>query len=244
MLHRHLQAPLFILAIGLLVGCGSSDGSVGAAQDETNPEPDAAIATDAGVEQQDAAEELPPEPDPSCNFILQDCDPGLNCTFQSSDDDQATCVDSGLKGYGADCAGTSDCEFGICISLNDTDSKCYKFCKTPKHCPEDSQCLELQDSKYRVCEISGLYTSCNLLADDCEETGKSCYLHGDEGPVCLPAGTSGLKEDCESAADCAPGHTCINLNCLRLCNQNEPSPCGDAFTPCAGYYGVAGYCDE
>lgn len=180
---------------------------------------------------------------PVCNPILQEgCDEGEKCSYDSQD--EITCTKAGELPYGAICEGGSQCAGGTCISLNGTESFCYQYCKTKIHCDNGGPCIELQDSPYRVCEISGIYDSCTLLAAGCE-AGKGCYVvSGEDTPVCLPEGQETTHGTCSSPNDCVSTHTCINDRCLELCHGNDDTPCGDAFTPCVLYYGNIGYCDN
>jgi hypothetical protein len=180
---------------------------------------------------------------PPCNPYTQDgCEDGEKCTFDIFDN--IICGEAGDLPIGETCEGDSECTAGICISLNGTDSYCYEFCKIDGHCEPGAECLSLQNAPFKICEIDGIYDFCTLLSDTCD-AGKGCYWANDDAPVCLPEGTGGTKDSCEGPSDCAATHTCINKNCLPLCKKATPSPCGDAFTPCADYYPPhqIGYCD-
>ena len=229
-----------LMCLIMVAGCGDDSSNSTNTADVVE---DTAGSPDIGGSP-DVAPEPEPEPEPGCNQLLQDCVAGENCTFVGQDDEEAECIPSGSKAYGEACGGTQECLFGICLQISGTEARCYKFCKTKGHCSSGVQCLDLTDAPYKVCEISGLYTSCNLLADNCTEAGKACYLHGNEGPVCLPAGSEDTGGVCETSTDCAPGNMCINLRCVAVCNANDPEPCGDPFTPCVPQYGAAGYCDK
>lgn len=224
------------LAAGL-VACGGGDG---------NGDKDTAGTEDAVADQtaqNDTAEADEGNNEPKCNYILNEgCAEDEKCGFPSSGSTKAECTPAGEKLIGDECSGIGDCKEGTCISLNDTGYLCYGFCKTMAHCENMTDCLELKNSPYKVCELDVEYESCNMLGQDCTKAGQGCYVT-DDGAVCLPAGTAQVDEDCESVSDCAPGAICINTRCKKICDKTEDNPCGD-FLPCANYYGNAGYCDN
>lgn len=183
-------------------------------------------------------------PPPACNPILQTgCDAGQNCTF-GANDTSPSCVAEGTVAYGEECGGNdAQCERGICMSINDTGNRCYKFCQTVAHCEAQRSCLTLTGTVYKVCQIPDLYDNCDLLAQDCDD-GKGCYpVASEPQPICLAAGTAATGTVCENADGCVPGNICINQRCKRICDDTATDPCGN-FTPCVGYAGNAGYCDE
>ena len=223
---------IIFVALALVVGCG----------DTTTTGTDTTATTDTTTTADTTPNPTPDtaSPTPSCNAIKQEgCGEGEKCAYPN-DAKKASCVPAGEKAIGEECSGVGDCKDGTCLSLNDTGNYCYKFCGTKIHC-DNAQCIELSNSPFKVCEIDVEYETCQLLAQDCSNASHGCYVT-DKGAVCLPAGTAGTGDDCESVGDCAPGNVCINSRCLALCNVNDEDPCGD-FKPCAGYYGSAGYCD-
>ncbi|TNF24350.1 MAG: hypothetical protein EP329_25060 [Deltaproteobacteria bacterium] len=224
-------------ALLLTAACGGDDNAADdTAQDTLADDTGEADAAD-GTEDTTEADTTP-----ACNPILQTgCEDGQNCTF-SGTDKTPSCVQGGSVAYGEECSAQNACELGVCMSLNDTGFRCYKFCQTIAHCADDAQCLTLSDTVYKVCEIGDLYTNCDMLLQDCEG-GKGCYpVASEPQPVCLPAGSATTGEACSDAAGCIAGNVCVNQRCKRVCDPNENDPCGN-FTPCS-VYGNAGYCDE
>jgi hypothetical protein len=222
------------------------------------PAADPGPATDAAdaAADPDAATADVPAADPgpataSCNTLLQEgCQPTENCTYATTEATTPSCAPEGTKLYGQECAGLGDCQRGICLDLNDTGSRCYKFCKTEIHCIETvgpdalgftGACAELSGVGFKVCGLDVTYQTCDLLTQGCD-AGKGCYLL-DQDTVCLPAGAAATGESCASTNDCAPGGICVGQRCKRSCDTAAADPCG-AFVPCPAYWGSAGYCDE
>lgn len=238
---------MLALAATCLVACGdSSSGSSAPTETETTPDTtgseDIVVATDTATDSA-TVEEVAEPAGPPCNpYSLEGCLEGEKCAFNTAD--EIACMPAGAKPIGELCDGVGDCAEGLCMGLSGTDSRCYEFCKIDAHCLPGAECLELQDSPFKVCEIDGIYDFCTLMTETCE-AGKGCYWANDDAPVCLPTGAGGTKDSCQTPNDCAPSHTCINKNCLPLCKKNESQPCGDAFTPCVDYYPPqqVGYCD-
>ena len=219
--------------LGVVAGTACGDEEGGSSTTDAGP-------ADVGTE--DTQPEDTGAPTSSCNYILNEgCAADEKCSFPTSGAKKAECTPAGEKAIGEECSGIGDCKEGICISLNDTGNLCYKFCKTMAHCDMD-ECLDLKDSPYKVCELDVDYETCDMLAQDCTKAGQGCYVT-DDGAVCLPSGTAGIDDECESVSDCAPGGVCINKRCKKVCDKTENDPCGN-FKPCANYYGNAGYCDE
>jgi hypothetical protein len=248
MTRSRLTLPFLTLALctSLLWGCGdsTSGASSGASSaDVTEAEPDTAPEVDSASSADTVVVEDVAPAAPACNPYSQDgCLEGEKCAFNTQD--EIACMPAGAKPIGEVCEGVGDCAQGLCLGLSGTDSRCYEFCKIDAHCQPGADCLELQGSPYKVCEIDGIYDFCTLLTDSCEP-GKSCYWGNADAPVCLPEGSGLTKDSCQGPSDCASTHTCINKNCLPLCKKNETEPCGDAFTPCVDYYPPqqVGYCD-
>ncbi|PKN53846.1 MAG: hypothetical protein CVU56_29715 [Deltaproteobacteria bacterium HGW-Deltaproteobacteria-14] len=236
-------SPLRALATAalLLTGACGDDGATTPADTSTAADADVTDDT-AAVEDTTPADTTPADTTPACNPILQTgCEDGQNCTF-SGDATVPACAAGGTVAYGEECSGANGCALGVCMSLNDTGYRCYKFCQTIAHCDGDAQCLSLTGTVYKVCEIGDIYTHCDLLLQDCDG-GKGCYPIANQAqPVCLPAGAEAAGDPCTDAAACAKGNICINQRCKRVCDPNASDPCGN-FTPCSSY-GTAGYCDE
>ena len=228
----------------LAAACDSNDATTASSDvsdtSTASPEPDITTPEpDTAAPEPDTA-----APEPSCNPITNTgCDEGQKCIYGSTD--AKVCAPAGDTPGGAPCQDTSECAEGMCLSINGTDSYCYTFCKTIGHCPDNAPCMDLSDAPYSVCEIANLYDTCNILAQDCEDSSKACYsIAGESQPVCLPAGAEALGGVCEGPSDCAPGLHCVNFRCYELCNKNDPEACG-LFVDCAGFVAAGvGYCDE
>ena len=218
-----------------------ADVSDGATDTGTMPEDTTSGPEDGG---EAPLPDPPATPDePECNPIAKTgCEEGEKCIYGTTG--AKLCEPAGETPGGAACQSTAECAEGMCMSLNDTGSYCYTFCKTIGHCPNNAPCLELSDEPYKVCKIDDLYDTCNILTQDCEG-GKGCYsVAGESQPVCLPAGTEPAGGVCEGPSDCSPGHHCVNFRCYALCDKNDPDACG-LFGKCSSEvaFGV-GYCDE
>ena len=250
---RRCMPILCTLLFGLATACdspgsqGPSDFSPADTANDTAPSDAAAVDVPADPGPADTpAKDEGGEPDvetpPSCNAITQTgCEATENCTYTASDD-KPTCLPEGEAAYGEACDKIG-CKRGICLSINGTDTVCYKFCKTSGHCDAGVKCQELTDAPYKVCEVSEVYDKCDLLAQNCPD-GKACYLAGQPTPVCLPAGSKPAGESCQGSGECVPSTICYADRCLRICDRSLPEPCGDPFTPCSSLYGNVGYCDE
>ncbi len=265
-MHRALPLPLptlrlralalpalggLFLALGLGMSAACESSSPAPATDVPAAQ-DAAPATDTVA---DVAPDAGPDTAAvTCNAILQEgCGEGENCRYGSDKDTKATCFPAGKKLYGQQCAGVGDCAEGMCMDLNGTGSRCYRFCKTEIHCqgevapegkPYTGACSKLSNASYMVCELDVEYDTCDLLNPTCPD-GKGCYvIAGQYSPVCLPAGAATEGESCDAPNACAGGLVCINKVCHALCDKTDDSwPCGD-FVPCSNHYGNAGYCDD
>lgn len=258
---RHLAAPVAmrraatLTALGLLAGLGACDSSSSTPAADTTAAQDTAVA-DAAADMMsgDGVDAGPDTAAVTCNAILQEgCAEGENCRYGGDKDTKATCFPAGEKLYGQECAGVGACAEGMCMDLNGTGSRCYRFCKTEIHCqgevapegkPYTGACSKLSNASYMVCELSVEYDTCDLLAPSCPD-GKGCYvIAGQYSPVCLPAGTAALGGSCDAPNSCAGGLVCINKVCHALCDKTDDAwPCGD-FVPCSSHYGNAGYCDN
>lgn len=236
-------AACLALALASPTACGDDDTS-GATDTASSADAVTGDATGGDVEADTAAAADTATPPPACNPILQTgCEADQNCTF-GPNDSSPSCVAEGTVAYGEECGGNdAQCERGICMSINDTGNRCYKFCQTVAHCEAQRSCLTLTGTVYKVCQIPDLYDNCDLLAQDCEG-GKGCYpVASEPEPICLAAGAATTGAVCENADGCVPGNLCINQRCKRICDRTAADPCGN-FTPCVNYAGDAGYCDE
>ncbi|MGB0589969.1 MAG: hypothetical protein ACPGU1_09855 [Myxococcota bacterium] len=254
-----MTRTLLLLALCLtLHGCGSDettstagDATAASSQDSTTPTEDAASAASsedvATVPPDEDISEPEPEPEPeppACNPIANTgCEEGQKCGYGTTGD--KLCVPAGETPGGDPCQSDAECEGGsTCTSLNGEDYFCYIFCKTIGHCPNNAACMEISDAAFKLCKIEGIYDTCNIMTQDCEQ-GKGCYsIGGEDLPVCLEAGTEPVGGACESPSDCSPGHHCVNFRCYELCDKNDPNACG-TFVSCAGFVASGvGYCDE
>jgi len=253
--HRTSLALVLVPLLALSMGLVACDDNETPATPDATTTPDTTTTGD-GTGTPDATPDVTGQPDAAvttCNAILQEgCAEGENCTYAQGAT-QPTCAPGGDKLYGQECAGQGDCAEGTCINLNDTGNYCYKYCKTQLHCSGVTvgsggkaflgPCLELSDSPYQVCEIDVDYENCDLFAQDCADSTKGCYVNpGDPAPVCLPAGTSPVGGDCQGVTDCAPGNTCVNTKCYKLCT--DASQCETTFAQCSNYAAGAGICEE
>ncbi len=243
---RWIALPLSLLCAAMACDEGGTSAS---------PAVDAATSADvtADVVRSPPDTSAPADVSPPCNAILQTgCSEGENCTY-ATNATAPSCQPGGDKLYGQQCSGQGDCAEGTCIDLNGTGSYCYKFCKTELHCSGvapgpggkafKGPCLDLTDSPYKVCELDVDYETCNLLSQDCEDSTKGCYVSsGEPAPVCLPAGTAPVGGGCQGVSDCAPGGTCVNTKCYKLCASE--SDCETTFAQCSSYFGAVGICEE
>ncbi len=234
---RKLTLLVSFVALTFSAGCGDGDDTTTDGTEDTIATEDTASDDDTSTD--DDTTDLPLV----CNPITQTgCGDAGNCTF-SGEDDKPSCAAAGTVAAGDECGGANTCVEGICLSLNDTGSRCYKFCQTPVHCPDLGACLDLSNAAFSVCEVGDIYDNCDLLQQNCDG-GKGCYAIDNEPlPVCLPAGSGVEDSECESVNDCGSGFVCVNRRCKTICDQGAAQPCG-TFGNCSAWAGNAGYCDE
>ena len=116
-------APL--LATGALLLAGACSGDSTASPDTSDTHASSDSEADASDDTTTTA---------ACNPILQTgCTAQQNCTFASTET-APKCSPEGAVAYGAECSAQNACLRGVCLSLNDTGYRCYKFCQTPTHC--------------------------------------------------------------------------------------------------------------
>jgi len=200
----------------------------------------------------------------SSNGLCKPCDPVLNegcpedsyCTFVGSDG--PLCDIKGTQGYNEPCGGMDSCKEGVCIELSSTETGaiCYRMCIVHSDCGEGNQCIELQNSLYKICTVGATAAQkCNLLTQDCELETDGCYYDNTAGePICVQAGAKEEGGSCSGQPnDCAEGLTCLSSSgggwvCRKLCNTEKGKEplCDDAGQICTNYYAKqkAGYCKE
>jgi hypothetical protein len=184
--------------------------------------------------------------DDQCGLPDTDCLAGEKCA-PFGGHEALICVDAGDQTLGQDCGaqGADDCESGaICIDRGGP-SQCEQLCSADYACQDvNTVCLDyFENENVGVC----LGGECSLPDVGCA-AGEGCYIAGGAAYVCLPEGTAGAGDDCETA-DCAAGLICVHLitgtTCQPLCD--EDNPCTET-----GYYckypwddlPFSGYCKE
>ncbi|MCB9733487.1 MAG: hypothetical protein H6745_12855 [Deltaproteobacteria bacterium] len=180
-----------------------------------------------------------------CDAVAQTgCAANQNCTY-SQGGATPMCLAEGTVDYGDACGQDNGCKRGICLSVNATAFLCYAYCDTADDCDGGGACISLTGSPYKVCEITGIYTNCNLLTQDCPAE-QACHLvSGQDAPICLPAGTKDVGADCTGDANsCKKGTACVNSKCETVCDTDaSPDPCPTGQV-CTSWYADqhAGYC--
>lgn len=214
---------------------GSSEGadtSGDTGADSTGAETTA--GTDTGAETTPAA----------CDPILQSgCEAGENCTFVGVED-TPSCIPEGPVPANAECSQENRCQRGVCMSINQTASRCYQVCAEDTDCGAGTEnlCLTLTNTPFGVCKIPDIYDTCNLLTQDCSEEGKACYaVLGEDEPICLVEGSGASGSECATAAACVKGLACVNDICREICDPDVDDSCGETAT-CRDFFDDAGYC--
>jgi hypothetical protein len=174
------------------------------------------------------------------------CPEGNYCTYVGADG--PLCDVAGTQAYGELCGGLDSCKEGVCIELSGTEggARCYRICAVHSDCGEGKQCMDLQNSAYKVCTMETTQTqSCDLLKQDCKLETDGCYItSGTAGPICATAGTKKEGESCSGQPnDCMAGFSCLSTPkggtiCQKFCNteKGEEPLCGETFPKCQNYY--------
>ncbi len=231
---------LTILTLALtLAACGDdSDGNRADGTSETSD------ATQEASDTRDTRDAEASETRVPCDPVLQTgCDAGQNCTYIGAETD-AYCIAAGEVPANFECDNVGDCQRGVCMSINQTGSRCYQLCGADTDCGAGTanECLDLDATPFKVCKIPGLYEQCNLLTQNCADPAKACYrVNGEEEPICLRAGEGALGSECNSAAACINGNLRVNDVCRAICDPDAPNACGATAT-CRNYFDDAGYC--
>lgn len=208
-------------------GCESDGGSGGG---DITPTPDADGDTTADV------------PPGACDPVAQTgCEDDEVCSYDQGASTPG-CFLAGDVESGEACGADAGCASGICLSLNQTESRCYAFCESVADCGPDVDCLDLDGAAYDVCEIDGIYDTCDLVEQDCADD-KGCYgVDGEPEPICLPPGDVAAGEACDAANDCVVGAVCVGDTCRTVCDTTDGEACGDGT--CEGLPdSEAGYCN-
>ncbi|HLT37163.1 MAG TPA: hypothetical protein VK034_12795, partial [Enhygromyxa sp.] len=174
-----------------------------------------------------------------CNFVLQNCPNGQQCTPKGRCKDEVE--DPGQ--HGDSCwptfvfdEETLPCDAGLsCIGLYDQPGVCLPYCDedTGVSCPGELSCEVL----------STCTSTCDPFVADCDD-GWTCVANfetGGGGCYPVPGGDLGLLESCwQIEFTCAPGLTCKNLPldgchdpeswidfsgcCTPICDPAAPDP--------------------
>ena len=192
------------------------------------------------------------------------CDPGFFCTYVA-EAKEPSCAEEGTQLYGNPCGGVDTCSEGVCVELSSSDvgPLCYKVCIVHSDCGEGQQCMDLENSPYKVCSVGAQpYQTCSLTEQDCEFEDEACYyISGANEAVCLEAGTKGEGETCQGQPnECAEGFACLSTSglgwiCRKFCSTDkglqteDPAKYGcptEPYSECTNYYSLqqAGYCKE
>ncbi len=162
-----------------------------------------------------------------CNTAYQfGCSGDYKCTFDPISL-VPSCVPDGIIAAGGACVESADaCVRGtMCVG-----GRCLQFCSPGSvdangHC-QTGLCVE---SKAPRCQNYGACTcspACDPPSPTCESGDECFFPRGqEEGPGCLPAGTSPLGAGCVFPNDCGTGLTCADEtiatigypSCLRRC---------------------------
>lgn len=236
-----LRTPPLVLALAF-VACGDDDNDgristdvAGETRGDATTTTTTSTATDATIS--DAQNQ--------CDPVAQTgCDANQNCTFISNQT-TSSCQAKGSVPPEEPCSSENRCEVGVCLNLNQTESLCYQFCGVDADCGEGAaagSCLSLSNATFHICKIAGIYDTCDLLSQNCEDATKSCYAVANEPqPICLTSGTKTLGNGCDRASDCVEGLACVNDVCRQLCDPTA-SACGADFQ-CNTFFANAGYCE-
>ncbi len=169
------------------------------------------------------------------------CEPDENCTYITADD-FPRCIPSGPIPPGGKCDNDNRCAAGVCLAINQTANLCYQYCASDADCGgTEGSCLTLTNTPFKVCKISGIYDTCDLLAQDCAEAAKACYAVANEPePICLNEGAGEPNTECNGPTSCKRGYACIAGLCRQLCDPTLENLCPNG--DCRDFFDGAGYC--
>ncbi|MSP92164.1 MAG: hypothetical protein EXR79_10240 [Myxococcales bacterium] len=205
---RRLGRPVAALGCVVALGCfddGAGGGSGLAAADAT-PADDLAFGT-SGLDDSDAGAATPGALD-SSGSLTDGAGPRTDATPSDGGGDLAatgTCP----AGPGCVCLHNGDCETGHCIDTLADGLRCAQKCTV--QCPDGFLCASVPAGADIV---SICVSKWGRLCDPCKAS-KVCTSLGiaEKSTACVQFGKSGAycSVECTTAADCKPGHTCVEL---------------------------------
>jgi hypothetical protein len=160
----------------------------------------------------------------TCDYLLQDCGPGLSCVPRDVGGEVVPrCVPAGT-GMDTACTSAADCAPGWeCRS-----ERCVELC-----CPGNGRtecsvagtsCLGSPDGLSGWCVPS----DCDLGAGGPCPAGEACYLSDASSASCLEEGSGEVGEPCVAQNDCRGGLGCgFDMRCRAYCGPGLPSCAGD-----------------
>ena len=144
-----MRLTLLTLAL-TLVACGDdSDGNPVDASETSD-------ATQEASDTRDTRDVEGVETRVPCDPILQTgCGAAQNCTYVGIET-EAYCIDAGEVPANFACANVGECQRGVCMSINQTGSRCYQLCGADTDCGAGTanECLDLDATPFKVCKLS------------------------------------------------------------------------------------------
>lgn len=227
--------------LAYLGACGGTQdekaGTGGAAGSAGNPN----VILDGGGEIPDAPPGATLCQKGDCNYQTQDCPSGGSCiptdTPPASGDWPPKCMSAGSKAVGQSCSTWNDCALGaFCVGIGGAadggvvPGTCRKLCCGGdwSACPEDQSCIQQvylvrpggSDPVYANADVCVPVNDCDVLDPKAcaDQPGRSCQIVDPTGNVaCMPAGTGGPGDACDTKAPCKAGFACVGKECRRLC---------------------------
>jgi hypothetical protein len=215
----------------LAVGCGTSATVSGGPS----------AAGDAGCTDQHTVEDgggVVESPDsgvsacPSgvCNYQAQTgCAADKACRPQfsaSSPDVSPGCEAAGSGKSGASCTASSDCAIGFFCAEGACRKQCcgsdWSACDAGESCIRQLQVKaggKIIDSGMELCFP---VNNCDPFGiEPCSDPTLECKIVDPTGAVaCLPKGSAGLGDACDTAHACVAGTYCVHDHCRALCNAD------------------------
>lgn len=236
---RWLSGMVALLALG----CSSSEdsGDQGSSGDGGTPK----IILDGGGTIPDAPNGPEYCQKGDCNYQKQDCADAGSCLPTdkppASGDWPPQCFASGTKIGGQSCSAWNDCVAGyFCLGISGTTDGgvvpgvCRKLCCGGdwSACGTNESCIQQvyllapggTDPVYARADVCAPVNDCDVLSpNSCsEKPAKSCQIVDPKGNVaCMPAGTAGVGEPCDTNKPCKGGFFCVDKACRRLCRAVE-----------------------